>query len=75
MDINMPIMDGAEATHKLTKMIKAKKIYPFKILITTTLDQERDRQNFFNLGAHDLIPKPITLHELVRSLTKISYLK
>ena len=43
MDVNMPVVDGLEATQIIKKMVLDKKINDVYIIITTALDKGEDR--------------------------------
>jgi CheY-like chemotaxis protein len=59
MDINMPIMDGYEATQKI------KKIHPtLPIIAQTAYSTPEDKEKAFNAGCNDFISKPINKEEL-----------
>ena len=59
MDINMPILDGIEAT----KVIRDNNI-DIPIIALTANALEGDKENFLNLGMNDYLAKPIDLDEL-----------
>jgi CheY-like chemotaxis protein len=66
MDIQMPIMDGLEAT----RMIRSK---PWKqpfIISMTANALEEDREQCFAAGMDEYIAKPIRLEDLVAALEK-----
>lgn len=56
MDINMPIMDGLEATRTILKH-KQKT----KIIFVSTFDNELDKKKAMESGAIGYIEKPITM--------------
>lgn len=43
MDVNMPIMDGLEATAKIKEMVRNKLIEPTKIFIVTAFGDSLDK--------------------------------
>ena len=65
MDVNMPVMDGVEATKILKKQMLEGKLYKICIIISTACNNEEERNYFLSVGADYLIPKPITLSKLV----------
>lgn len=67
-DIQMPKMDGFELNEATTNHFPKRDI-PF-IYITSTLD-EKNREKADSLGAKMFYRKPIDIHELVGSITKI----
>ena len=56
MDVNMPVMDGLEATRRIRKEIAADQ-QPFIVAITANV-MEDDRQNCLDAGMDDFIEKP-----------------
>ena len=67
MDINMPVLDGIEAT----KSIRSQNIQ-IPIVALTANALEGDRERFLALGMDDYISKPIIFEELERVLSKYS---
>ena len=59
MDINMPILDGIEAT----KIIRDNNI-DIPIIALTANALEGDKEKFLNLGMNDYLSKPINLEDL-----------
>ena len=65
-DINMPEMDGIE----LTLLIKSN--YPeIKVLILTTIDQERNIIESFNAGAEGYLLKSVSIAEVVFAIEQL----
>lgn len=64
MDIQMPIMDGVEATQKLRE--KYSKLPPIFGLSANAM--EGDAERFINLGLDDYLSKPITINTLREKL-------
>tara|TARA_R110002072_G_scaffold227038_3_gene383971 strand:+ start:3199 stop:5169 length:1971 start_codon:yes stop_codon:yes gene_type:complete len=64
MDIQMPVMDGVEATQKLRE--KYSKLPPIIGLSANAM--EGDAERFINLGLDDYLSKPITINTLREKL-------
>jgi signal transduction histidine kinase/CheY-like chemotaxis protein len=63
MDVQMPVMDGLEAT----KLIKAdEKLAAIPIIALTALAMIGDRERCLDAGADEYMSKPVSLKELVR---------
>ena len=58
MDIQMPVMDGLTATRAIREELKLEKL-PVIALTAGVLDDER--QNAFDAGINDFLPKPMNL--------------
>lgn len=67
MDIQMPEMDGIEATHKL-KGLKLKNLPP--IIAMTAYSMEEDREKFIGQGMDDYLAKPIKAEKLIQTVKK-----
>ena len=67
MDIQMPEMDGIEATHKL-KELKLKNLPP--IIAMTAYSMEEDREKFIGQGMDDYLAKPIQVEKLIQKVKK-----
>lgn len=67
MDINMPVMDGLEATQEIIPK------YPeVKILALTMLNEEQHIRQMLKAGASGYILKNSGMQELIKALTNIS---
>ena len=64
MDINMPVMDGIEATKQIRKFEKINKISPSKIVAVTANAIDGDKEKFLEAGMNDYIPKPVDIEKL-----------
>ena len=65
MDINMPEMDGLEATRQIRKFNK-----DVVIIAQTAFGQSDTREKALAAGCNDYIPKPIDIEELLRIIRK-----
>ncbi len=68
MDVQMPQMDGLEATSRIRKRILADK-QPW-IIAMTAHAMRGDREECLNAGMDDYISKPVRTEDLVEILTK-----
>jgi CheY-like chemotaxis protein len=71
MDVQMPVMDGLTAT-KIIRQSSNSPTQPWIIALTADALPE-DQQTCINAGMNDYISKPISIKELVRSLS--AYIK
>jgi len=62
MDMQMPIMNGLEATKEIRKMEKGKEI---PIIALTPFAMKEDREKCLEIGATDYISKPIDSNEFI----------
>jgi signal transduction histidine kinase/DNA-binding response OmpR family regulator len=68
MDVQMPVMDGLEATKKIRQLQEKQPV----IIATTANAMLEDRQMCLQAGMDDYVSKPINIEELVRVLQKWS---
>ena len=69
MDINMPIMDGIEATKKIREYEKENGLEPSKILAVTANAIDGDEEKFLAVGMDGYIPKPVDIEKLKKALS------
>ena len=67
MDLSMPVMDGAEATH-LIRNSKNNTNKHIPIIFVTTNDFEHEKLRCMKSGGSDYLIKPIDINELLRSI-------
>ena len=66
MDIQMPIMDGLEATKEIRKIEMERKVKdPIKIIAITAYVMERDRSMCLGAGMSEYLAKPFKPNELI----------
>ena len=65
MDVEMPKMDGLEATRHILEMMSEQRP---RIIAITAYAMEGDRVRFLDAGMDDYISKPLRLEELIRVL-------
>lgn len=74
MDIQMPVMDGIEATRKIRIIEKEKEVdQPIKIIAITAYVMERDRKMCLSAGMDEYLAKPFKPQELISLINKVYY--
>ena len=70
MDVQMPVMNGYEATGKIRKLQdKSKAQIPIIAMTANAFDE--DRRNALESGMNGFLSKPIVIGDLVQELHKI----
>lgn len=67
MDLQMPEMDGFEATRRIRRMPHGEAL-PIIAMTANTMDQ--DRQDCLAAGMNDFLPKPVNADDLISTLCK-----
>ena len=70
MDIQMPVMDGIEATHEIINYEVEEQLQHTPIVALTANALNGDRERFLSEGLDEYIPKPIETNELLYILKK-----
>jgi len=70
MDIQMPVMDGIEATHEILDYEEDEELAHVPIVALTANALKGDRERFLNEGMDEYITKPIETSELLYVLNK-----
>jgi len=70
MDIQMPVMDGIEATHEILSYEEDEDLSHVPIVALTANALKGDRERFLNEGMDEYITKPIETSELLYVLNK-----
>lgn len=72
MDIQMPVMDGVEATGKIREWEQINKVIPrIPIIAMTANTLKSDKDLFLSAGMDDYLSKPFNSGELVRVIDRI----
>lgn len=69
MDVQMPLLNGYEATKEIRKLEKGKNIH-IPIIAMTANAFEEDRQNAFAAGMDEHLAKPIQVQKLLKIISK-----
>lgn len=70
MDIQMPVMDGVEAT----RVIRSQDMGPNKdipIIALTAYAMQGDREKFLEAGMNDYLAKPVNMKDLEKALSRL----
>ncbi len=70
MDIQMPVMDGIEATKSIRAWEKDQSFDPVYIIAVTANVTRQDRENAYGAGMNDFTTKPITKERLTEAISK-----
>ncbi|MBN2041011.1 MAG: response regulator, partial [Spirochaetes bacterium] len=68
MDVNMPVMDGIEATKKILKIEAARQLKHTPIIALTAKSIIGDKEILLNSGMDDYLSKPVSLGKLYNIL-------
>lgn len=68
MDIQMPVMDGIEATKIIRKHEKEKKLKPTRIVAVTAYAMEGDEERFYKAGIDAYLRKPYRADQLINMI-------
>jgi CheY-like chemotaxis protein len=71
MDIQMPIMDGIEATKNIRAFEKENNLSSTKIMAVTAFAMERDKEQCLNAGMDEFLSKPFKPNELLTLINKL----
>ena len=69
MDVQMPIMDGIEATRKIRELSGARSKTP--IIALTAFAMKGDAERFFEEGMNGYVTKPIEFDELADEIARV----
>ena len=69
MDIELPRMDGIEATRIIKNMLNYKKI---PVIALTAYALRGDKEKFLAAGLDDYIPKPFDVSDFIKKVTLLS---
>ena len=70
MDIQMPVMNGVEATHEILNYEEKENLEHIPIVALTANALKGDRERFLDEGLDEYISKPINMSELIYILNK-----
>jgi PAS domain S-box-containing protein len=70
MDVQMPVMDGLEATQRIREARSAVPNHGIPIIAMTAHAMQGDREKCLDAGMNDYLPKPVTPQALVEVLEK-----
>lgn len=71
MDINMPIMDGIEATRQIRRIEKEKRLSPTPIIAVTASISPDETIHCFEVGMDELILKPFRAKEFLATISQV----
>jgi len=72
MDIQMPVMDGVEATKTIRSAIDLGAQSNIPIIAMTAYTMPGDREKFLAAGMNDYIAKPVNKEELLAAIERVT---
>ncbi len=70
MDVQMPDMDGVEATRIIRDPSSSVRRHDIPIIAMTAYAMKGDRERFLRVGMNDYVAKPVSIDELARVLSR-----
>ena len=70
MDMQMPVMDGVEATKQIIEFIDGKNLKKFPIIGVSSSNNDDDREKFLLAGISEFVAKPVSRDFLGNLLQK-----
>jgi CheY-like chemotaxis protein len=70
MDLRLPLMSGIESARKIRELEKNSRRRHTPIIAFTALVDKQCRQECFDAGFDDFIPKPTKLKQLINTISK-----
>jgi PAS domain S-box-containing protein len=71
MDIQMPVLDGVEATRIIRSSPEFSSVSRIPIIALTAYALSGDREKFLNAGMNEYVTKPLQLEELQKALARV----
>ncbi len=71
MDIQMPVMDGVEATHEILDYEEDEELDHIPIVALTANALKGDRERFLNEGLDEYTTKPLVINEIISILDRL----
>ena len=71
MDIQMPLMDGIEATRTVRTSLKFASISTIPIIAVTAYTDALDRERFFSAGVNGYVAKPFDKKDIKSAIEKV----
>lgn len=72
MDVDMPVMDGMQATQRIREGIAGDEVKDIPIVAVTAFNVISDRSRFKEIGMNYYLPKPVGLKELRATLLEVA---
>jgi CheY-like chemotaxis protein len=71
MDINMPVMDGIEATGKIREYEAANLVAEPCLIVAMTASDQSEQSVFFEAGMNEYIGKPFKESDILRFIAQV----
>jgi CheY-like chemotaxis protein len=71
MDIQMPVMDGMEATRMIRTSPSMAGFANIPIIALTAHAMPNDKDNFLKAGMNDYVSKPVSFEQLAEAINRV----
>ncbi len=72
MDVQMPVMDGVEATMQIRRRLDLGEKSKVPIIALTAYAMPGDREKFLAAGMNEYVTKPVQMDELKKALERVA---
>jgi len=71
MDVQMPVMDGVEATQSIRRGLAGDGVKNIPIIAMTSYAMDGDREKFLNAGMNAYVSKPVDIKDLMGAISEM----
>ena len=71
MDVQMPRMNGLEATRELRRLQRQEGLAPFPIIVLSAFYTDQERSACFEAGADGFVTKPLMIAKLANEIHRV----
>ena len=71
MDVQMPVMDGVEATRSIRRGLVGDQVKNIPIIAMTSYAMDGDREKFLDAGMNAYVAKPVDIKDLMHAISQM----
>jgi CheY-like chemotaxis protein len=71
MDVQMPVMDGVEATQSIRRGLVGDQVKNIPIIAMTSYAMDGDREKFLDAGMNAYVSKPVDIKDLMHAISEM----